>query len=145
MKNTFVTNENYEIVFLGKTIPGKIHDYKMLLKNDLNNSMNGHIPVFVDSAYVWMLKDFNEEYMINVSKKNWKVNKLSDDDKENNTILWSIRVKIENTIWHVKRFGIVSNKFRNRIHWKFETVKLNLKHNSLSVACGLQNLHRILA
>lgn len=145
VKNTFITNENYEIVFLWKTIPGKIHDYKMLLKDELNNSINWNIPVFVDSAYVWMLKDFNQDTLINVSKKNWKVNKLSYEDKENNTILGSIRVKIENTIWHVKRLGIVSNKFRNRIHWDFRTVKLNLKHDSLLIACWLQNLHRILA
>ncbi|MDQ7023005.1 MAG: hypothetical protein Q9M97_05765 [Candidatus Gracilibacteria bacterium] len=32
IKNTFITNENGEVIFLGKTRKGKIHDYKMLLK-----------------------------------------------------------------------------------------------------------------
>jgi len=121
-----------------------MHDYKMLLKDDLNNSMNTNIPVFIDSAYIWMLKDFDQDTLLNISKKNWKINKLSKEDKELNVILSSIRVQIEHTIWHIKRFKIVSNKFRNRIHWKYQTVRLNLKHNSLLLACWLQNLHRIL-
>ena len=104
VKNTFITNENYEIIYLWKTKPWKIHDYKMLLKDELNNSLNLSIPIFTDSAYIWMLKDFNQKNIINISKKNWKINKLSKEDKKYNMILSSIRVKIEHTIWHVKNF-----------------------------------------
>ena len=134
VKNTFITNENLEILFVWKTRPWKTHDYNMLLKDDLANSLDLDTPVFVDSAYVWMLRDFDWKDLINVSKKNWKINKLSEEDKEFNTILWSIRVKVEHVIWHVKRFNIVSTKFRNRIHWDYRTVKVNLKHVSLLIA-----------
>ena len=92
-----------------------------------------------------MLKDFVGKENISVSKKNTKLKKLTEEDKEFNTILWSIRVKIENTIGHVKRFKIVSNKFRNRILGSFYTVKLNLKHRALQICLALQNLHKILA
>ena len=116
----------------------------MLFKDDLASSLDLDTPVFVDSAYVWMLRDFDWADLINVSKKNWKVNKLSEDDIDFNTILWSIRVKVEHVIWHIKRFNIVSTKFRNRIHWNYSTVKINLKHLSLVLSTWLQNLHRIL-
>lgn len=144
IKNTFITNENWEVVFLWKTRKGKIHDYKMLLKDDLTNYLALDTPVFVDSAYVWMLKDFDWKEYISVSKKNTKLKKLTKEDKEFNTILWSIRVQIENTIGHVKRFKIVSNKLRNRILGSFWTVKLNLKHRALQICSALQNLHKIL-
>ena len=116
----------------------------MLLKDDLTNFLALDTPIFVDSAYVWMLKDFAGKDYISVSKKNTKLNKLTEEDKEFNTILWSIRVQIENTIGHVKRFKIVSNKLRNRILGSFYTVKLNLKHKVLQICSALQNLHRIL-
>jgi len=144
IKNTFITNENWEVIFLWKTRKGKIHDYKMLLKDDLANYLALDTPIFVDSAYVWMLKDFVWKENISVSKKNTKLKKLTEEEKEFNTILWSIRVKIENTIGHVKRFKIVSNKLRNRILGSFYTVKLNLKHRALQICSALQNLHKIL-
>ncbi|MDQ7023387.1 MAG: transposase family protein [Candidatus Gracilibacteria bacterium] len=145
IKNIFITNENGEVIFLGKTRKGKIHDYKMLLKDDLANYLALDTPIFVDSAYIGMLKDFAGEEYISVSKKNTKLKKLTKEDKEFNTILGSIRVQIENTIGHVKRFKIVSNKLRNRIIGSFGTVKLNLKHKALQICSALQNLHKILA
>ena len=116
----------------------------MLLKDDLANYLALNTPIFVDSAYVWMLKDFAWKEYISVSKKNTKLKKLTDEDKEFNTILGSIRVQIENTIGHVKRFKIVSNKLRNRILGPFKTVKLNLKHRALQICSALQNLHKVL-
>lgn len=116
----------------------------MLLKDDLAHYLDLNTPVFVDSAYVWMLKDFAWKEHISVSKKNTKLKKLTKDDVEFNTILWSIRVQIENTIGHVKRFKIVSNKLRNRILGSFYAVKLNLKHRALQVCSALQNLHKVL-
>ena len=132
------------MVFLWKTRAGKIHDYRMILKDDLANYLTLDTPIFVDSAYVWMLKDFAWKEYISVSKKNTKLKKLTEDDKEFNTILWSIRVQIENTIGHVKRFKIVSNKLRNRILGPFKTVKSNLKHRALQICSALQNLHKVL-
>lgn len=144
VKNTFITNENYEVLFVWKTRPWKIHDYNLFLKDDIIYHLSLDTPVFSDSAYIWLLRDLWDRETINVSKKNWKINRLTDEEIEFNSILSSIRVKIEHTIWHIKKYNIVSHKFRNRIHWDYRTVKLNLKHNSIVVASWLQNLHRIL-
>ncbi|MDQ7022216.1 MAG: transposase family protein [Candidatus Gracilibacteria bacterium] len=110
----------------------------MLLKDDLANYLALDTPIFVDSALYLNVKRFCRRRIYFCFKKEYKIEKLTKEDKEFNTILGSIRVQIENTIGHVKRFKIVSNKLRNRIIGSFGTVKLNLNIRLLQICSALQ-------
>ena len=65
--------------------------------------------------------------------KNAKNNKLSIDDKKHNHKLSSQRVKCENIIGFIKRFKIISTKYRNR------RSKLNLRLNSIASICNYES------
>ncbi|MDQ7022820.1 MAG: hypothetical protein Q9M97_04790 [Candidatus Gracilibacteria bacterium] len=53
----------------------KIHDYKMLLKDDLANYLALDTPIFVDSAYIGMLKRFCRRRIYFCFKKEYKIEK----------------------------------------------------------------------
>jgi uncharacterized protein (DUF2344 family) len=98
----------------------------------------------LDSAYVWLQKIADKnDYPIYVCKKNGKVRKLTEEDKDMNRLISQHRVWIEQTISHIKKYDIVSEKFRHKLSWNYRTVKINLKHLVILACCSLHNLHRI--
>jgi uncharacterized membrane protein len=64
--------------------------------------------------------------------KKTKNNKLSIEDKKNNHELSSQRVKCENIIGFMKRFKIISTKYRNRRR------KANLRINLIASICNYE-------
>jgi len=142
MKNNLVVNDRYEIMFLWKTRVGKMHDSKALAKDGIAWYLPTNTPIFYDTAYIGLLKQLLEHELY-IPKKSTKLKKLSNEEKMINKIISSFRVKAEHVIAHTKKFNIVSMKFRNRVSWNYWSVKINLKHEVMSVACGLQNLHAI--
>lgn len=119
-----------------------MHDSKALAKDGIAWYLSPDTPIFYDTAYIWLLKKLLE-HEIYIPKKNGKIRKLTEEEKEMNQLISSFRVKAEHVIAHVKKFDIVKYKFRNRVTWDFESVRMNLKHQVMSVACGLQNLHAL--
>lgn len=101
--------------------------------------------VVLDSAYIGLKKTADQHKCPRyVCKKNGKIVKLSTDDKNMNRLISQFRVWIEQAIGHVKRYDIVSEKFRHKLSWTYRTVKMNLKHMVIVLCCWLQNLHKLL-
>ena len=69
------------------------------------------------------------------SKKNPNP-QLTEEKKENNKSKSRIRIKVENAIGGVKRFGAVTQIFRNK--------KEEFNDSTMEVACGIWNLHLML-
>jgi len=55
------------------------------------------------------------EHDLYIPKKNGKIRKLTEEEKEMNQLISSFRVKAEHVISHVKKYNIEKYKFRNRI------------------------------
>ena len=138
LKNLVITGENKMILWISKTEWGKIHDYKMLKKSGFMTVLLWHA-IFVDLWFQWILKDY-PWHNIFIPKKKYKNKPLSDEEKEDNMLISSIRVVVENIIGRAKKYRIITNRYRNRIRWNFTTVESNRKHIVMLIVCGLYNL-----
>jgi hypothetical protein len=87
---------------------GKVHDFKIFKQSKL--ILNPKIKILADSAYQGIQPAYNADIPV----KKTKNNPLSAQDKHNNIILASQRVICEHVIRLIKKFKIISCKYRNR-------------------------------
>jgi len=91
----------------------------------------GLIKLF-SKKFVGIEKDFPWLNVI-MPKKKPKGGELTQEEKHLNKLISGIGVKVEHAIGGVKRFGIVSNIFRNKIDGFDDKV--------MEILCGLWNYH----
>ena len=111
-----------QILFLGNTVDGSIHDYK-LLKQELDETQDwfGRNKVYVDLGYVGIKKDYISSASILIPHKKPRKSKnnsnssLTKQQKEENKILSKTRVIVEHVIGGIKIFRCLSDRFRNHI------------------------------
>ncbi len=119
-KNTVISDINKMILFIGYTVMGGIHDYR-LLKQDFPNDIDwfSRFRVWVDLGYVGIQKDYSHCEILIPHKKPRKSKanpspSLTDEQKTENREMSSLRVIVEHAIGGMKRFGILTGKFCNR-------------------------------
>ncbi len=86
--------------------------------------------LWVDLGFTGFEKDYPDTLVI-MPKKKPKGKELTADAKAWNRIVSGFRVLVEHAIGGVKRFGIVSDKFRNR--------KDGFDDKVMLISCGLWN------
>ncbi len=128
-KNTIWSDWKKKILLVSPTKSWKIHDKKQHDKNGGLSFVPYDIGKWVDSGYQWVQKMAPNVYM---PKKKTKKNPLSVEDRDNNKIISSFRIVVENAIWGIKRYGCVSNIYRN-FKW--------IDDKFMLITAGLWNLH----
>lgn len=98
-----------ESVICTDTSNGKMHDFRLFKESGVQ--IAEHIKVFTDTGYIGLQKIHTNTFM---PKKRSKKHPLTPEDKNNNHELSSMRVLNEHVIGKIKRFKIVSDKYRNR-------------------------------
>jgi len=88
---------------------GKCHDFKLFKESDVRIAES--IKALTDTGYIGLQKIHRNTFM---PKKKSKKRPLSFDDKKKNRELSSQRVLNEHVIGKIKRFKILSDKYRNR-------------------------------
>ena len=88
---------------------GRVHDFK-LFKNSKTLFVRNQ-KILADSGYLGIKKIHENS---EIPKKNTKLHPLSKADKRSNKLLSSRRIIVENVIGAVKKFRILSHKYRNR-------------------------------
>jgi len=88
---------------------GKRHDFRLLRESGLH--FHEKIQVITDTGYIGLQKIHTNTF---IPKKKSKKYPLTSDDKKNNRELSSKRVLNEHVIGKLKRFKILSDKYRNR-------------------------------
>lgn len=136
-KNLVITDKNKRIGYLSPTVEGKRHDYKLFKdefpKKPPPKSVLEKLPEFnTDTGFIGIVKDY-PWLPVEMPKKKPKKKELTDDDKERNRKKSSFRVKVEHAIGGAKRYGIVSDVFRNKSE--------EFNDKVMNVACGLWNYH----
>jgi len=137
-KNIVVTWDNKMIIGVWKTMWWKNHDYPML-KESWFMEVLVWCALWVDLWFQGIEKDF-PHHNVNIPKKNYKKRPLTQDEKDKNRIIASVRVIVENIFGRAKKYRIIANRYRNRIRWNFKTVKTNRKHIVMLIVCWLYNL-----
>lgn len=88
---------------------GKCHDFRLFKES--KTYILPEIKVITDTGYQGLQKVHNKSEL---PKKKSKKHPLTREDKKNNKKLASDRVTNENVIGMLKRFKIISDKYRNR-------------------------------
>ncbi len=88
---------------------GKRHDFRLFKESKIK--IHPEIKVLTDTGYQGIQKIHAKSEL---PKKKRKKNPLTKEDKTNNQRIARDRVPNENVIGMIKRFKIVSDKYRNR-------------------------------
>lgn len=140
MKNLIIAGDNNMILGLWKTEVGSKHDYILLKESGFMEVLLKYV-IRLDLWFYGVKKDYPEHNTM-IPHKNSKCKKLNTEQKEENRIMASVRVIIENIIGWAKKYWIIANRYRNRTTWDFRTVKINMKHKIMLTVCWLYNLSK---
>lgn len=126
-------------MFLGNTVVGSCHDYR-ILKEEFNVALDlfAAYHLLVDWGYLGIKNDFKAKEILIPHKKprNSKRNpsvELSQEQKNENKEMSKTRVVVENSLAGVKRLGVVVQVFRNKTNGFCDLV--------MCLACAIWNFH----
>jgi hypothetical protein len=103
-----------EILYLSPTTNGKRHDFNITKNEGLPQAISSDINTYLDMGFQGIKKLVKNPDQILMPKKKTKNIKLTPDEKETNSIISSIRIKVEHAIGGIKRFNCLSHIYRNR-------------------------------
>ena len=109
MKTQIVVDKKLHQIICTAFSNGKKHDFRLFKES--KTQIHPSIGVLTDSGYQGLQKIHAKTQM---PKKRSKKNPLTLEDKKNNRQLSSDRVLNENVIGSLKRFKIISDRYRNR-------------------------------
>lgn len=129
-KNVIMTDEKKNILYLSPTKAGRRHDKRLADKESLIEHIPSHVGIWVDSGFQGIQKQHTNVCM---PKKGTKKNPLTVEQKKENTLISSIRVRVEHAISGIKRYRSASDTFRNRLGY--------LDDMFMEIASSLWNYH----
>ena len=137
VQNLIISTLDKVVLYVGQTVGGRQHDYT-ILKEQFSPDLAwfSYIVVLVDLGFQGIVSDYEGQSIFIPFKKPRKSKhnphtKLSDAQKRVNQALAQIRVLVENAICGIKRFNILTHKFRNR--------KPGFVDQVIAVSAGLWN------
>src|SRR3989344_3854738 len=110
-KNLILTNSKKKILILTPTKHGKVHDKKMADKNLLASRIPEEVSLLVDTGFQGIQKQHANTL---IPKKKPRGGYLTETEKSWNSLISSVRIKVEHAIGGIKRFGAVAHIFRNK-------------------------------
>ena len=129
-KHLVVTTPNKRILLLSQAREGKIHDKKQLDEEELVPHIPDHIPIMGDLGYLGLPNEFIN---IHIPHKKPKGKELSEQHKQENREFSRHRIKCEHAIGGMKRYGSVTQVYRNR--------KPNFDDRLMLTSAGLWNFY----
>ena len=111
-KNIYLVNKEKKILYLSPTKAGKIHDFKQFKKTAIIDGIPEDVDILGDKGFIG-INDLSSHKTF-VPKKKPKNGFLTPEEKEDNSLISSIRIKVEHAIGGVKRLGVATNIFRGR-------------------------------
>lgn len=131
-KNIIISNKDKEILYLSPTRNGRKHDFNIAKKEEVPKEIPPDIPTFLDTGFQGIKDLVENPDKIFMPKKKPRNGQLTQDEKEINAIISSLRIKVEHAIGGIKRFNCLSQIFRN---------KKGQDDQFINIACGLWNYH----
>ncbi|MFH1644547.1 MAG: IS5 family transposase [bacterium] len=109
IKTQVVVDKSSKKIICTDTCNGKKHDFKLFEKS--KTKIAEHVNAMTDTGYIGMQKI---HLNTSVPRKKSKLKPLTSEDKQYNRELSRKRVLNEHVIGNIKRFKIISDKYRNR-------------------------------
>jgi hypothetical protein len=130
-KNIVAVSRKKEILLLGKTHDGIVHDYPMLKKNKLPEVIPKKVKAYLDLGFKGIQKDYSLKILMPFRKP--RTRELTREQKKFNKKVSRFRVLGENALAGVKRLRCITDVCRNKCE--------ELKDHLMWLACGLWNFH----
>jgi hypothetical protein len=128
LKNLVVTTLTQEVLYLGETFEGRVHDKTMYDRAELTFPEQDHC-LWADLGFLGIEA---ENTAVILPEKKPKGQELTNYQKELNGLIASIRVTVEHAIAGIKRVKIIRNQIR--LHgWQ-------VRDRMMAIACGLHNI-----
>lgn len=125
MKTQVVVDKKSKKIICTSFCNGKKHDFRLYKESNLH--VKEEINIMTDTGYLGLNKIHPNTSM---PKKKTKKNPLTPDQKKSNKEISSQRVTNEHIIGLVKRFKIVSDRYRNR------RKRFGLRFNLIAGVCN---------
>ena len=129
-KNIIMANEQRRILFLSPTKSGRRHDKRLVDKISLVQKIPPNVGVFADSGFQDIQRVHPNAL---IPKRGSKRHPLSEEERRENTLIASFRMRVEHAIGGAKRLKALSDVFRNKIG--------ELDDLFMEIGCGLWNRH----
>lgn len=133
-KHLAAVNQNKQVLVLSQAREGKLHDKKFHDEEKLIGNIPAEIPIEVDTGFQGIQHQYEN---IRIPHKKPKGGELSEQQKSDNRKLSQSRVICENAFAGVKRYGVVSQIYRNHKH--------DFDDKLMLTASGLWNLYLMAA
>ena len=133
-KHLAAVNQNKQVLVLSQDRVGKLHDKKFHDEEKLIGNIPAEIPIEVDTGFQGIQHQYEN---IRIPHKKPKGGELSEQQKSDNRKLSQSRVICENAFAGVKRYGVVSQIYRNHKH--------DFDDKLMLTASGLWNLYLMAA
>lgn len=130
IKTQIIINKNTKQIICTDFCEGKKHDFKLFKESKI--AFLKSQTIIVDTGYAGILKLYQNHMNILIPKKKSKKNPLTKEDKENNTKISKQRIIVEDVIGFIKRFRIISDKYRCR------RKRFSLRFNLIAAICNLE-------
>jgi len=117
---------------LPPTKPGRRSDYFRFKQSGIGDVLPPDVAAWVDLGFVGIEKDYPHLAVV-IAHKKPKNGQLTPEQRQENTIISQLRIKIEHTISRLNRFRAVADIYRNHNgHWA---------DTFILMAAGLSNYH----
>jgi len=120
IKTQLATTKQGLIVNIGKSIPGRQHDYKLFKTSILPKIIPKNVKLYLDSGYQGVQKDFPDLSSSIPYKRTRNGQPLTRSQKIRNKKQRKVRVAIEHTLSKLKKFQILHQTYRNSLQ-NYET------------------------
>jgi hypothetical protein len=134
LKTTIAIDENNKITYVSKTYKGSKHDLDIIKKE--KSKIPKAKDIIVDKGYIGINKVLentkNDKTEIKIPTKKNKNKELTKEEKEYNSNISKIRIKVEHKFAKLKSFAILSQTYRS------SNIKYyNMRFNNI---CGITNI-----
>jgi len=109
LKAQILVDKNKKKILKTDFSNGKKHDFRLFTESNIN--INKDIKILADTGYLGINKIIKNSEIPHKKPKN---KELTKDQKKENRELSSERVVVENVIGSLKRFRVLSERYRNR-------------------------------
>ena len=122
-----VVNKRDRTVICTSFANGKCHDFRLFRQSNVHAL--DHIQINTDTGYQGIANIHKHSLL---PKKKSKKQPLSMQDKQHNRVVSSQRVANEHAIGFIKRFKIISDRYRNR------RKRFSLRFNLIAGICNFE-------
>lgn len=132
-KSIVIADQKKRILLVSPAKPGRRHDKRLTDRELLGEYIPKDVSIWADSGFQGLEQKRPPGSLTFVAKRGRRDRPLTKREKQENHVISSFRIVVENAIGGMKRYRATTDKLRNKSGWFDDRV--------MRVAAGLWNYH----